>query len=537
MAAATQSHHQFAQSKAFWLIIQAGLITLAAYYLMSRALPDRMDADLIVGTMAGQHNLTLFFWGQDRLANLTALLTSPIREIGAALYFYSFFQALYFSGLIYLISRLIHTQRTVRLVSFALTILVAANWIPEREIFTFAKHAQPYAASTLFTLGAYGLPRVKQHPWGITLCRLGMLVTALLLNPLSGFLALTLPLSSLLCTRSGTRSFSINRILHWLAVLLAAGLVYQNIQATYRQQMRLNATPLALEPNLIPEGLSTAWDRLMDSYSEQEWALALLIVATLYALARWLWAIRRQDNNENINAIIGFAISLNTLSMLVIASSRWVESFGFPLRYFFPIYLLTLTATVQATGDLTRTLFDHSKRWPRQRQRVNTILATIGLTAVITILGLHGQALIPEITSYREIARAKPVFDFFAETTNPPPFVGGHFGLSWALYAYSIDQKKPIPTLSSRSDFDPMSAAQRVLLEQRIRRQEPFDYYCLQSKPHDLSACDKWLRQKLNDQSQGQNWMIRIHQVLHTQTQHKKTTTIHRLQTSPLPQT
>lgn len=79
-----------------WILIQILMIDLGEYYITSIARPGRTDADIIVGTLAGLHNLTLFFWDQDRLANLTALLISPFRNIATAIYAYTAVQAAYF---------------------------------------------------------------------------------------------------------------------------------------------------------------------------------------------------------------------------------------------------------------------------------------------------------------------------------------------------------------------------------------------------------------------------------------------------------
>ena len=543
---ATELNQRIKRFSGYWILIQVLIVGLGAYYLTSIARPGRTDADIIVGTLAGLHNLTLFFWDQDRLANLTALLISPFRTIATAMYAYTAVQAAYFSGLIFIICGLMHGRRSTRLIAFIATIAILGQWIPEKQLFVFAKHAQPYAVSTLTVLAAYTLPLKVKQRLSLIISQIGLMLMALLLNPLSGFLALTLPLSSIILCRSAQRRQAVLAAAGWIGVLIGTMLGARLIQQIYGQRMGVVATPLSLNAGQIPEGLGVAWERLLKSYDDQTFALVALGLMITYAMVCWLretTLIRDPKTSEPrtfsetySGTIVGWAIGLNTMSIVIIAASTWVQAFGYPLRYFFPIYLLAITACVKTTGDLATAIQGLIHRFPQSQRTLQIGLVALGTIALLTGLNLHAAPVAPPLASYKEIRRVQPVFDYLEQNKLQSSSIGGNFGLSWALYAYSLERNRPIPTLSGRSTFDPASQAQHQAFAEQIKAGLPADFYCLRRRKNDPQECRDWVQHKINVHSPNNlNWTVSESKVITIPNEGKRPTTILKFRSEPQP--
>ena len=537
---ATELNQRTERSTGLWILIQVLMIGLGAYYLTSIAKPGHTDADIIVGTLAGLHNLTLFFWDQDRLANLTALLVSPFHSIGTAIYAYTAVQATYFSGLVFILCGLLHPRRSTRLIAFIATIAILGQWIPDKQLYVFAKHAQPYAASTLAVLAAYVLPLKVKQRLGCIAGQSGLMLTALLLNPLSGFLALTLPLSSVILCRNKQRNHAIGAAAKWTGVVISTALGARWIQEIYRQQMNVVATPLALNPGQIPEGLGVAWERLFKSYDDQIVALVMLGLMITYAMAFWIQEspligqnrISRKENDSG--TVVGWAITLNVISTLVIASSEWVQAFGYPLRYFFPIYLLAMTACVKTTGDVVTVVQNLMNHHPQSQRLLQILLGVLGSALLITGFNLQAQPIAPPLATYKQIRRIQPVFDYLEQNKLQSSVIGGNFGLSWSLYAYSLEQNRPIPTVSGRSTFDPASQAQHQAFAEQIQSGQPIDFYCLQRRDNDPKSCEDWVQHKIHLHSPNNlNWTVSTSKEITFASDGKRPTTLLKLRSEP----
>lgn len=189
----------FAKSRSFAYLATHLLLLFSGAYLLTSALdPSRMDADLVVPSLASLNNPTLFYWGQDRLFSLTTFLLLPFHDIGINLYVNTFVQALYFSGLVLFLSNLFASGLYRLCCTFMLSIILILMIIPQPELFTFSKHAQPYAASTLSIFLAYFiiLRGKLESSYAIRAALVtGLISIAFLLNPLVLSLAVTLPLS------------------------------------------------------------------------------------------------------------------------------------------------------------------------------------------------------------------------------------------------------------------------------------------------------------------------------------------------------
>ena len=57
------------------------LAALLAPLWVNRLAPDFLDADSLIPPLTSTQHLTLFYWGQERYANVLPLLLAPIRDL------------------------------------------------------------------------------------------------------------------------------------------------------------------------------------------------------------------------------------------------------------------------------------------------------------------------------------------------------------------------------------------------------------------------------------------------------------------------
>ncbi len=69
------------------------LLVLFSYLTVNKYSPEFLNADVIINSVMSLQNITLFYWGQNRLSNVLPLLANIFREPEINLYFVLFFTA------------------------------------------------------------------------------------------------------------------------------------------------------------------------------------------------------------------------------------------------------------------------------------------------------------------------------------------------------------------------------------------------------------------------------------------------------------
>ena len=162
------------------------------------------------------------------------------------------------------------------------------------------------------------------------------------------------------------------------------------------------------------------------------------------------------------------------------------------------------------------------------------ILGALGSAALITGLSLQAQPIAPPLATYKEIRRIQPVFDYLEQNQLQSSVIGGNFGLSWALYAYSLDHERPIPTVSGRSTFDPASQAQHQAFAEQIQSGQPADFYCLKRRKNDVQDCKNWVQHKIHLHSANHlNWTVSESNVITIPSEGKRPTTLLKFRSEP----
>ena len=275
------------------LFVDIILIILGAYFVTCSVIPERMDADIIVPSIAALKNPTLFYWGQDRLLALTTFLLIPIRDIQLNLFLNTFLQASYFCILTLLITKYTSGERRSRSLGYCLSIFLLCWLIPKAELFTFAKHQQPYCAATVAALLSFRTieshrPIKKENPSNFFVTSL-LSAIALLLNPLSLILLLSQPLSAWAVNRISNRSQpKINCLstIQWLLPLSIAIASYLIIKNLYSHNFDISSTNLELSLERIPHALAVVSKSFWSTFNNNVMSLIILTGSTLLCTSR-----------------------------------------------------------------------------------------------------------------------------------------------------------------------------------------------------------------------------------------------------------
>lgn len=82
-------------------IIDSGFLLFLALLTVNRFSPEFLDADVILNSVMSLQNVTLFYWGQNRLANVLPLVVSPISDPAINLFGCLLIATVVFYGLIW----------------------------------------------------------------------------------------------------------------------------------------------------------------------------------------------------------------------------------------------------------------------------------------------------------------------------------------------------------------------------------------------------------------------------------------------------
>jgi len=133
------------------------LIIFFALYVVFHSAPKVLNADVLLNSIMSSHNLTLFYWGQDRLLNVLPFLLSGIKNSHINLYFALLLPAVSHFTLLFCISNLALTLSsekdnkcsTILFIVLAFIFLFSFN---KASIFHIAIGHIEYSASYLTVL-------------------------------------------------------------------------------------------------------------------------------------------------------------------------------------------------------------------------------------------------------------------------------------------------------------------------------------------------------------------------------------------------
>lgn len=480
------------------LFLDIALVVLGAYFITCVVIPERMDGDIIVPSIAALNNPTLFYWGQDRLLALTTFLLIPIRDIQLSLFLNTFLQATYFCGLTLLITKYASGKYISRALGYCLSILTFYWLIPQTELFTFAKHQQPYCAATFAALLSFRTfrshrPIIQTKSFSNFFVASFLSSIALLLNPLSLVLLISQPVSAGLVNRKYNKLYSqinVSSMKHWLLSLAIAISSYLIIKNVYTQNYDVSSTNSELSLSRLPHALKAVSEGFWSSFNGNILTLTILMASILACLARLVVMLLKnaKSRSKAMNAkkqlldhnFIFLSVTFNLISLIPILSSRWLELNAYALRYIYPVYLLLIAGIILLLCGLTDKLISNSKS--------NDFLVHIFLVSPVVAFFIGSLRPLPALTSYQEISAIVPSYNTISTSTYNNLLVAGSYWKTWPLKAYALKQGQNLPVLADRSTFDPISKQASKELQSKIINRLPFSYLCI-AEGNDQSPC------------------------------------------------
>ncbi len=323
---------------------------LLAPVLVNRLAPAFMDADAVIPALMSTQHLTLFYWGQDRLAGVLPLLFSPVASpqwnlllqlcANAAAYF------LMLEGVGEVASLLLPSPPSPlrRPLLFSLLVALPLLLLRPFALYQFAAGPQPYALSFVLLIWAALLWRRQSSLRAAPMLCALLLATSLGLNPATLLLVAALwAFQARLGHERAWRGFLL------LAVALFA--VWTFLSRTY--PLHSPSSYLQFSPATVPAALQQSIADLRNNAIRPRYFVALLIAVSLWVHQRGV-AILPPDLRRAMLALLGFSVCW----WLFFLSNRWVQDNGCAFRYFMPlifapviVFAVALTACVE---DLAR---------------------------------------------------------------------------------------------------------------------------------------------------------------------------------------
>ena len=500
-------------------ILYTILLISSSYLIVSAIMPERMDSDLIVPSIASLKNPSLFYWGQDRLLSLTTFLLIPFRSISLNLYLNIFIQALFFSGLILFLVRSCCNERTVAILSYVATIFLILIIIPGGELYTFSKHAQPYSSSTLIVLGAFSIHKCNTKPkrFALSAC---LIVISLLLNPLSLILALTLPISFHIINKKDEDHNNINmNHLDWL-LSVAGGVVFSAVcRKIYATSNIISSTSSIMSTDNLIDAIPIIYENYNKSFSNN-FSLGMTYLMILLCLSCAITLLRsltrtdvQQKQGSGMHSAFRFtgkdwkiyclAITFNLFTLIPMASSQWVKMNQYSLRYFFPLYLCIFFGIILFSCTVNSLIIRYLN--PECYKRIYYFCCGMGLAV---LLG-YSKPLAPNILQYSEMSRVEPLYEYIASNLSKNLYLGGNYWLCWPIKVWSIANNLELGVLTDRSSFDPISMQMSKRIEDKIKLHEDFSYYCISENSLVTNDCF-WgvLHQIATQNKETNNWKM-----------------------------
>lgn len=351
------------------IAVLAGLVSLA----MCRGLPAT-NADSLLTALISTERLTVFYWGQNRLASVVPALASPVRQVRwnhlaqTAVLAASFFVLI--GSFVRFHARRTRTRTTwpVLVVSTLFTGLVVLALLTTTSTYVLVLEQQ-YALSTVIFLG--GLTALGGTSWKGHLAGVAALIVATMIIPSTILLT---PLVVL--TQRGAR-----RRERW-AVAGGAGLVSFVIASaasrTLAPEYPATRDYTDFSGRRLADGFGEAAGNLVGSV--RPWPTLLVAAACVTILLS-----RRHSSVRVISATYVLCPVAAVGWVALFSANAWVETNQFAFRYFFIAYaaaMLPLAGAVTEACAWAAIRLDAS----RLRPAVPAPLAAT-VTAVVVVVG------------------------------------------------------------------------------------------------------------------------------------------------------
>jgi hypothetical protein len=417
------------------------------------------NADALLPSLMSTQHWTLFYWGQDRLANLVPLITMPVRDPIWNFRVQSLIVAGSFFGLIagFVSFHLSAAGHRVRPLTHATITLVAGLLVmaPMKSIagyrFVFE---QLYCVSVaIYLLGAYAWIRRRAFVLGAVLVQVAVLV-----NP---SLVLLTPLLWLLDDDPVGR---LRRFAQMIAATTFAFAVANVASRTLTTGPHVDHPYDQFTMSHLRSGMSTVARNVAHSMSQ---ALALTLVAVFVVV---LAAGARQLPRRTVS-VYGALPLFSALWFAAFSTNGWVEQNLHEFRYFYPLYV---TYMMYAAGAVTEVLIATSNRRRRQATRGGSPSWVAMVWATAMALGVGGTIFATSRVDIPAIGAADD--EVAAAREYEVSFVAGDYWSTWPVVIAGRSDGLDLFGVTYRSD--PLLDAIRDTLDRLSRVQDGARVLC-----------------------------------------------------------
>lgn len=429
-----------------WLTLELALVALvvaAAYRALHLA-----NADALLPTLMSTQDLTWFYWGQDRLANLLPLLAKPVPDIRWNLSLQLGLTGVGWFGLVAMVA-VNHARESTprpppRVVALA-TVLTGALtiWVlPERTLQLFV-FEQLYAFALL--VDVLGLLAITRRRWSWRVLGAALMLSATMVNP---SLLLYVPLVFAL---PGVRWRSVDAAVAVAWALAAFGLT------GFASARWGDDTSTGDGYNEFSPGRS--WNRFDDAvaniwHSVHGWRSAVVITLAVVVLAIRSDRVARRLSTTYLGAAL-FAFGW----VVIFSGNAWVVSNGLQERYFFPVFAAAVVVLGGAATELTALVLTHvPASLPAQPRWLVGAAATMALTAPVVGLWTLTRVDIEVLSSAEPEVAAIRSYD--------ADIVTGDYWRAWPIVIAARDQGLDVTGVAYR--WSPLVAETTNMVYDRL---------------------------------------------------------------------
>ena len=471
-SAAETTHRRY---NAGWLtvpLVIVGFTALAGYRLLRLA-----NADALLPGLFSTQEMTWFYWGQDRLANVVPLLATPVQDLRWNLALQLFLTGLGWFTLIAMFAanhqcrgdRHITPLRLTVVLIVSATLNLALLKSHTRWVFIFE---QLYAFSTVLLLA--GLIALTRDRIVVRVMGVGVVIVAMMINP---SLLLLAPVVLVIPQRSATR---------WgRATAAATSMVVAFVLASIASAAFGTATGSAagyssFSPRVSLRNLGTTFDRIRSSMN---FTLAVVIVVIACGMVALRWhSLDRRRQATLVGAAV-FAVGWTVL----FTGNAWIAANGSNERYFFPIFAAThllVTAAVSETVDMVYERVPPERRLAARlllsrRSALATIVATTLVLSAFTVWRFTRSSM-------DVLVAARPAAD--AARASNAQFVLGDYWTAWPVVVLGRMDGNDLEGIVYR--FDPRRDDVGTAIDSALAANGEFNVVCTWTTAQE---CMNWL--------------------------------------------
>ncbi len=365
-----------------WLLRQKVTILTVAWTLILSVLtvlkvaPDGLNADILLNSVMSLQNVTLYYWGQNRLLNVLPLAVTLVKNPDLNLAVALALTSACFYGLLYLLSRvaaMLVGAKDERELSFRVFVATASLFVWVFTSHTISEivigHIEYSLAFLLLVIASLQLARWRGSgsDWRRLILPGAAIFLAIGLNPSTAIPAFCIAMFTALYKKKVSSSE--------LALLAASGVAF--IAWNYISRQFGKRLYYAFRLEVWQSGLQSVAANLWNQFDVP----VLLLLVAAGSAARIGYVISSTTRDEKLQPLVSYVTRVVVLCsigwVLLFSCSKWVETNNFAWRYF--TYVLFAVMFLCALY-----LARHMNQWTAGRARA---LTGVGALASVVLLG------------------------------------------------------------------------------------------------------------------------------------------------------